>query len=148
VNRSRWKGWHRHDQLVRIAYRVCHGEGLSGLLEISVLFCDDAFIQDLNRRYRGQDRATDVLAFPQRRAATADDMPRVLGDIVISLETVWDRRGGDSKGVRDEVRLLFCHGMLHLLGYEHASVTQCERMAAKQAEYLEISASSAWIGSR
>lgn len=148
ANRTRWKSLYRHDQLVRIAERVCAGEGLSGPVEISVLFCDDAFIRELNRRYRRTDRPTDVLAFPQNGGTPANGRPSILGDIVISLETVRARHGTGSKGARDEVRLLFCHGMLHLLGYNHAGALERERMASKQAEYLKIPAANAWIEKR
>ena len=79
--------------------------------EISVVFCDDLFIQDLNREYRQKDKPTDVLSFAQ-------DDPEVLGDIVISLPTA--ARQADAAGwpLESELALLGLHGLLHLLGHD------------------------------
>ncbi len=78
--------------------------------EISVVLCDDPFIQTLNREYRQKDKPTDVLSFAQ-------DDPEVLGDIVISLPTA--ARQADAAGwpLENEIALLGVHGLLHLLGY-------------------------------
>jgi probable rRNA maturation factor len=73
----------------------------------------------LNRRYRNKSGPTDVLSFAQDLANHGH--PEVLGDIVISLETVERFCKGDRVAMRAEVRLLFCHGLLHLLGYDHVS---------------------------
>ena len=135
------KRLYRRDVLERLAARICAGEG-AGAVEVSVLFCDDARIRALNKAYRKKDRATDVLSFEQE----AGPIPgvRVLGDIVISLETVEGRGRGDRARMRDDVRLLFCHGMLHLLGYDHATPRERDRMAEKQARYLGVSKVAAW----
>ncbi|MBI4560034.1 MAG: rRNA maturation RNase YbeY [Candidatus Hydrogenedentes bacterium] len=117
-----------------LARHVCGGEGLETDVEISLVLCDDAFIRSLNRRYRRRDRATDVLSFGQSAPDACG--PAVLGDIVISLETVAQRCGGDSGKAREEVRTLFCHGLLHLLGYDHVRTRERGEMTAKQAEYL------------
>jgi probable rRNA maturation factor len=110
-----------------------------------VLFCDDPFIAELNRKYRKKNRPTDVLAFAQGplpvrlyRSAT----PHVLGDIVISLETVERNCRCDRAAMRDEVRLLFCHGILHLLGYQHGTARDLAAMVVKQNDYLGRSARS------
>lgn len=85
--------------------------------EVHLLVTDDATIRELNRRYLGNDRATDVLSFPD-----GDLLPtgrRLLGELVISLESA--RRQADQLG-HDEVRELselVLHGVLHLLGYDH-----------------------------
>ena len=111
-------------------------------IELSLLFCDDPFIRELNRTYRGFDKPTDVLSFCQ--PGVVDVAPRVLGDIVISLERVADHCGSERAAMRGEVRLLFCHGMLHLLGYSHSEDRDRERMTAKQALYLGIGPDMAW----
>jgi probable rRNA maturation factor len=82
--------------------------------EVSVLFCGDRLMAGLNRRWRGKDRSTDVLAFPAERVATG-----FLGDIVISIPyaTRQARRHGESRA--REVDRLLLHGYLHLLGYDH-----------------------------
>ncbi len=137
------KGLYRHDVLTRLAERICAGElDDEGDVELSVLFCDDDRIRDLNKTYRNKNAATDVLSFEQE----AGPMPgtRLLGDIVISLETVVGRNDGDRAGMRDDVRLLFCHGMLHLLGYDHASTATRSDMNNKQAHYLGVHREAAW----
>ena len=82
--------------------------------EVSVLFCGDRLMAGLNRRWRGKDRSTDVLAFPAGPAAAG-----FLGDIVISIPyaTRQARRRGESRA--REVDRLLLHGYLHLLGYDH-----------------------------
>ena len=136
------KRLYRRDVLQRIAERVCVGEKLDEDTELSVLFCDDAFIAELNRKYRGRPGPTDVLSFGQD--APGHRGPRVLGDIVISLESVERACNGERAGMRTEVRLLFCHGLLHLLGYTHASRAEREEMQRKQAEYLGVDTEAAW----
>jgi len=82
--------------------------------EVSVLFCADTRMRALNRRYRGQDRPTDVLAFP-----TADSESGFLGDIVISVPYAERQaRRRREPGAREIDRLLV-HGLLHLMGYDH-----------------------------
>ena len=79
--------------------------------EISLVLCDDAFIQSLNAEYRGLDKPTDVLSFAQ-------DDPHLLGDIVISLPTAARQAQAPGWTLENEVALLGVHGLLHLLGYE------------------------------
>lgn len=140
-NESRRKRFYRRDTLLQLAQFICESEGYSGPVEISLLFCDDAYMAELNRQYRKKDAPTDVLSFPQE-AVTAGDV-RLLGDIVISLETV-ERRGGDLTALRREVGVLFCHGLLHLLGYDHATAAEEDTMKKLQARYLGSSVENAW----
>lgn len=144
-NDSTRKGICRKDELLKLAERVCAGEQYARPAEISVLLCDDPFITDLNRTYRKKNEPTDVLSFGQ----LSDGVPLpdhyfVLGDIVISMETVEERCHADKTAMKEELRLLFCHGLLHLLGWQHANDAECKRMAAKQAEYLDIPVANAW----
>lgn len=132
----------RSDALRRRAEQICAGEGIRGDVEISLLFCDDAFMASLNKEYRGVSGATDVLSFEQPDLAGPGT--RVLGDIVISLETVERRYPGDRNAMRREVYLLFCHGLLHLLGYDHATPSEKKIMTAKQARYLGVPEHAAW----
>jgi len=139
-NESRHRIVVRRDVLQRLGERICQGEGIAGEAELSVLYCSDATIRDLNRDYRHKDEATDVLSFEQEGPGAM----RVLGDVVISLDTVARRCNNDTNAMRGEVRLLFCHGLLHLLGYDHHTRRERERMAAKQAEYLNLPVDAAW----
>lgn len=134
----------RRDTLERLAGRICAGEEVVGEVEISVLFCDDAAITELNRRYRRKNEATDVLSFEQEGPAQSGG-PRPLGDIVISLETAERNCGGDRVLMRREIELLFCHGLLHLLGYDHGTLAERKAMQRKQAEYLYTSDAEAWL---
>jgi len=86
--------------------------------EVSVLFCADARMRTLNRRYRGKDRTTDVLAFPAGTGA-ASGSGSFLGDIVISVPYAAReaRRREDTRS--REIDRLLVHGFLHLLGYDH-----------------------------
>jgi len=83
--------------------------------DIELVICDDAAIRTLNRQYRQIDKATDVLSFPLE----GDLSHQPLGTIVISYEHA--RRKADELGhaPQDEFALLFTHGLLHLLGYDH-----------------------------
>ncbi len=82
--------------------------------DVSVLFCADRRMRALNRRYRGQDRPTDVLAFP-----AGEDGRGFLGDIVISVPyAAREARRRREPGAREIDRLLV-HGLLHLMGYDH-----------------------------
>ena len=82
--------------------------------EVSVLFCADRRMRALNRRYRGKDRSTDVLAFPAGETGAG-----FLGDIVISVPYAErEARRRREPGSREIDRLLV-HGLLHLMGYDH-----------------------------
>ena len=92
-------------------------EAIAALLDagdMELVICDDAAIRELNREFRGIDKATDVLSFPY------EPMPMApIGSIVISADHV--RSGAEVYGhtQNDEFALLFLHGVLHLLGYDH-----------------------------
>jgi len=141
-NESSRKRLYRRKALCELMKRICAEERIEGPLELSLLFCDDPFIRQLNREYRKQDESTDVLCFGQERQTPAH--PAVLGDIVISLETVERNTAGRRESMWEEVRLLFCHGLLHLLGYGHNTVREREAMQLKQARYLGTTKETAW----
>jgi probable rRNA maturation factor len=82
--------------------------------EVSVLFCADGRMRSLNRRYRGKDRATDVLAFPAGPTARG-----FLGDIVVSVPYAGREARRRSEPPAREVDRLLVHGLLHLMGYDH-----------------------------
>lgn len=78
------------------------------------------------------------------RQGIAAPCPFPLGDIVISLETVARNCRNCRQVMRDEVKMLFCHGLLHLLGYDHDTALHRHQMAAKQARYLAVPIEAAW----
>ncbi len=99
-------------------------------LEVALRLCDDAAIRELNRDYRRKDKPTDVLAFAQREAATADHA--LLGDIVISVETA---KRQARRGLYAELLHLASHGLCHLLGYDHRDDEE-ERVMNERAASL------------
>lgn len=99
-------------------------EGVPDDPEISLVLCDDAFIQSLNAQYRGQDKPTDVLSFAQ-------DDPDLLGDIVISLPTAARQAQAAEWTLESEVALLGVHGLLHLLGHDDETEAGAWEMQAK-----------------
>lgn len=141
-NLSSVKRLYRSKSLAALAEKICKGEDKTTDCEISLLFCDDSFIKELNHQYRGKNRATDVLSFQQNQPNNTGVC--LLGDIVISLETVQKFCNNDRDVMRQEVRLLFCHGLLHLLGYTHDRIKDRTVMTAKQAAYLGIKVDQAW----
>lgn len=117
--------------------------------EISLVLTDDAEIQSLNAQWRGEDKPTDVLSFPIYEPNELPDDPFALGDIIISIpcaERMVATRGhrnrvAEELGVEpdtleweldDEVAFLFLHGLLHLLGYDHATDEEEREMKAME----------------
>ncbi len=116
------------------------------MADCSVVLVDDAAIAALNRDYRGVVGPTDVLAFPMTEGRFARLTPDCLGDVVISVETAArQRRGGD---LHAELALLLVHGILHLVGYDHRTAREQQRMWRKQTALLGacgVTAPSRWV---
>ena len=109
--------------------------------ELSAVLTGDEAIRRLNREFRGKDKATDVLSFPQLDSSSqldtscADDAPLALGDIVISVETATRQARELRIETPDRIRTLLIHGLLHLLGYDHErSRAEARRMFAREHE--------------
>ena len=96
--------------------------------ELSVLLTDDRGIQELNRQHREKDKPTDVLAFPM--AEGVPDPAGILGDVVISLDTADRQARSRGRPLVEEVRFLLAHGVLHLVGYDHAEAGEKREMVA------------------
>ena len=97
-------------------------------LEVALRLCSDAAIHELNRDYRKKNKPTDVLAFAQREAASAD--ATLLGDIVISVDTA---RRQAKQSLHAELLHLASHGLCHLLGYDHRDDDEEREMNARAA---------------
>ena len=109
-----------------------------------MLLTEDDVIRDLNRRYRGVDAATDVLAFRLREteeAAAAESLPQegdlLLGDVVISVGTAQRQAAEQGHSLDRELGLLLAHGVLHLLGWEDATTGQRRRMMERGREVVD-----------
>jgi probable rRNA maturation factor len=124
-------------ELIRdVVAKALRLQGYRNLPDISVALVDDAYIQVLNREYRGVDQPTDVLAFPLETEEHGNEEP-ALGDIVISVERARDQARQFKHPLRREVALLAIHGLLHLLGYEDETEAGASAMWSKQKELLD-----------
>ena len=125
--------------------------------ELSLLLVDDGRMKELNHKYRGIDRTTDVLSFPQIQNKIQDTRFRiqdkknrascivhraslaslVLGDVVINLQAVKRQATEHGLSFNEELRWLLVHGVLHLIGYDHERSKYAERkMRSKERELL------------
>jgi probable rRNA maturation factor len=102
--------------------------------EVSLLFCDDARIRDLNARFRGMDKPTNVLSFPGPEPI---ETAHVLGDIAIAYETVAREAEEQGKPLPHHLCHMIVHGFLHLLGFDHETDEEAEAMEADEARVLQ-----------
>jgi probable rRNA maturation factor len=119
--------------LTRFLRAAQRAVGLQG--EVQVLLADDATLRRLNRTFLGKDKATDVLSFPAGPTTvffSNPDGPEMGGDLAISLEMAARQAAQYGHALRDEVRVLLLHGVLHLAGFDHE--TDGGEMAAREAE--------------
>ncbi|MFH1860757.1 MAG: rRNA maturation RNase YbeY [bacterium] len=129
-----------------IVQRVLKSEGIKAD-EVSIVFCDDAFIHELNKRYRGIDGPTDVLSFSFMEEEGTDvdngDVNKALGivslgEIIISVETAARQAKEYHHPIERELEILLIHGVLHLTGYDHsADDWEQDEMCRKQMALLE-----------
>jgi probable rRNA maturation factor len=100
--------------------------------ELSIALVDDATIESLNTRYRGQARPTDVLSFSQQEGDSHATNGNLLGDVVISLETAARQARQAHRGIHGEVLRLIIHGTLHLLGHDHEDEEEARLMRREE----------------
>lgn len=106
-------------------------------VELSIALVSDGVIRQLNQRYRGVDRPTDVLAFAMGEGealAAPAGAPEMLGDVVISVDTARRQAHEGGRSLLAELSVLLAHGLLHLLGHQHDTAEQHRRMARLTAE--------------
>jgi len=101
---------------------------------VVVLLSDDATVRDLNTRFRGKDRPTNVLSFPA--AAMPGQTPAPLGDIVLAYGICAAEAQAQDKTLANHLTHLVVHGMLHLLGRDHEDEAQAEAMEAEERAIL------------
>jgi probable rRNA maturation factor len=139
-----------------LAESVLDAEGVRGDAELSLLFVDEPSIAELNTQFLDEEGPTDVLAFPvdedliqvgrwpdagtpgpDPSRSEPSDIPMLLGDVVI-CPAVAARNAPDHAGsYDDEIALLVVHGILHVLGMDHADPEDEARMQARERELLE-----------
>lgn len=116
-----------HD--LRLAKTVLKGS------EISLLFTDDAHIQTINTAYRGQDKPTNVLSFPQQKPDSIRFGP-LLGDLVFASQTLFREADLEKKQFTHHLQHLLVHGFLHLVGYDHEDDDEAEKMEGLEVMIL------------
>jgi probable rRNA maturation factor len=112
--------------LTRFLNRARAAVGIDG--DVEVLLTSDAELKRLNRSFRGKNKATDVLSFPTPEEIAHEHA----GDLAISLDTAARQAATYGHTLRDEVRILLLHGLLHLSGEDHE--TDNGEMAARESE--------------
>jgi probable rRNA maturation factor len=112
------------------------------LVEVAVRLTDDAEVQTLNRNFRGKDKPTNVLSFPQVQddllegLANSDDGEILLGDIVLARETCAREAEEKAISIADHATHLIVHGTLHLVGYDHGDDASAGAMEALEVKAL------------
>lgn len=107
--------------------------------ELSILIVDDLQIEELNKRYLNRLGPTNVIAFPMREGRFSNITPRLLGDVVISVEAAMQEGELAKISMEDRFDQLLIHGILHLFGYDHEkSKEEADKMEKKSNELLDV----------
>lgn len=115
--------------------KVCQKLKLEENTEVSITFVDNKEMRKLNRTYRKIDKATDVLSFPFDNSF---NLPvKVLGDIVISAPKAVSQSKEYQHSLNREIGFLMVHGLLHLIGYDHETPEQENKMFSLQKNLLQ-----------
>ncbi len=121
-----------------LAERIIKGERKS--LNASLIFIGDARMQELNRRFQGKNKITDVLSFPLGANGKKAD-----GEIYLSIPQARRQAPLFSNQIDGEILRLTAHGFLHLLGYDHHTLQERTEMFAREERYLKgLEATSSW----
>ncbi|HEX5494050.1 MAG TPA: rRNA maturation RNase YbeY [Mycobacteriales bacterium] len=129
--------------LAVLARHVLDEMDVNALAELSILLVDTVTMESLHEQWMGEPGPTDVLAFPMdefdvpRGPDDADPSPTVLGDVVLCPRVAADQAATAGHSAEDELHLLCTHGVLHLLGYDHAEPDQQREMFELQGRLLE-----------
>lgn len=114
---------------------------------LSVVFVDNAYIQNLNQQFRGIDAPTDVLSFPaDEPPVDIDDEPPYIGDLIVAYPYASEQAAREGHPLNDSLSLLVVHGTLHLLGYDHDTPeNRAEMWAAQDAALIALGISTAIV---
>lgn len=123
------------------AVSVLKNENLSGKFEISLTFCSEEEIKQLNSAHRGINKVTDVLSFPMGEGGEYPENlssgALILGDIVICAKRAVEQAKEYGHSIEREFAFLCAHSVLHLLGYDHMEENEAKQMEALQEKALE-----------
>ncbi|MCM2531602.1 rRNA maturation RNase YbeY [Neobacillus pocheonensis] len=129
-------------EIERLLNFAAKKENIEEESEVSVTFVSNERIQEINREYRDKDNATDVISFAMEELGEGEvelvgpDMPRVLGDIIISVPKTKEQAEEYGHSFIRELGFLSVHGFLHLLGYDHMNEADEVQMFTLQKEIL------------
>jgi probable rRNA maturation factor len=129
--------------IASVARYALDAMGVNPLAELSVLLVELDVMAELHQRWMDLPGPTDVMSFPMdeldatRRPDSLDDPESILGDIVLCPAFAREQAGAAGHGLADELHLLTVHGVLHLLGYDHAEPDQEREMFGLQNQLLE-----------
>lgn len=129
-----WDNLAGAEAAIERALRAVSDEFQSLKADYSVLLTDDAHIRVLNRAWRKQDKPTNVLSFPAPAEARATQ--GLLGDIVLSYDTVLREAAAENRQPLDHLTHLAVHGALHLFGLDHQDDEEAEQMETREREIL------------
>ena len=130
------------DELVALARHVLTEMGVDPLAELSVLLVDPPAMEQLHIKWMGEDGPTDVLSFPMDELGGARDdddeepPPALLGDVVLCPQVARAQAETLGRTYAEELHLLCTHGILHLLGYDHAEPADEKAMVEQQNRVL------------
>jgi probable rRNA maturation factor len=140
---------------VDLAHAALLDSGVRGEAELSLLFVAEPVMAELNKRYMDKDGPTDVLAFPiddpidsgrwpdsgstgpDREPPELSELPMLLGDVVVCPSVAARQAPTHAGSFDDEVALLVVHGVLHVLGMDHAEPEEAAAMQARERELLD-----------
>jgi probable rRNA maturation factor len=124
-------------RFVSLARVAADEEGVDPSAELSVLFVDRESMAQIRERHMGEAGPTDVLSFLMDEEPEDDDLPYMLGDIVICPDVARENAAGDGSTVTEELDLLFVHGFLHLLHYDHVKPQDARAMRHRERKILQ-----------
>ena len=133
VDSDRWNEPAKARSIVRRAVAQAAATASTTGTELAIVLTDDSAIRQLNRLWRGIDAATNVLSFPSKQTT---DEPSHLGDIVLAYETIAREATAEGKPFAHHLAHLTVHGFLHLIGYDHETDAEAERMEALETRIL------------
>lgn len=142
------------DRWVQLARDALTDEGVAGEAELSILFVDETAMAELNQRFMDKVGPTDVLAFPidetgpigrwpdagttgPDRDEDPNEAPLLLGDVVVCPSVAARQAVDHGVSLDDEMALLVVHGVLHVLGHDHAEADEAARMQARERDLLD-----------
>lgn len=132
----------QQEMLLELLEFAAKEENIEADAELSVTIVNNQEIQEINRDYRDKDRPTDVISFALEEegegetAIISEDMPRILGDVIISMDKAKEQATDYEHSLERELGFLAVHGFLHLLGYDHMNEADERKMFGRQDEIL------------